>query len=175
MDIFFKKRFTFWTIILLVILNIATISMLWLNQNRRPGAPPPMRAPKQDQQTLEFLQRELDLTDTQIRQYNQLRQAHEQQTRGLINETRRLKKEMMDEIFNDVPDTTKAMEIAELIGKKQTAIEQITFKHFLDLKELCGKEQVGKLQGLVDEFFRIHPPPGQEKPPSPPRGNRNRN
>ena len=37
MDIFNKKRFTFWTIVVLIALNISTISMLWLNQKRRPA------------------------------------------------------------------------------------------------------------------------------------------
>ena len=134
MDILTKKHFTFWIIFLLVILNISTISMLWLNQNRRSDAPPPLRAPKHDQRTLGFLQKELDLTDAQILLYDQLRQAHKQQTRGLINDIRRLKQEMMDEIFNDEPDTTKAMELADLIGEKQAEVERITFNHFLDLK-----------------------------------------
>lgn len=170
MDIFAKKRFTLWTIVLLVILNIATISMLWLDQNNRPIAPPPLRAPQQDQRTLQFLQEELNLTDAQIQQYDQLRQAHAKQTRGLINDIRRLKQKMMDEIFNDEPDSTKAKEIAGLIGEKQTAVERITFNHFLDLKELCGKDQIGKLKGLIDEFFRSNPPPGQQEP-RPPHGN----
>ena len=173
MDIFTKKRFTIWTILLLVILNISTISMLWLNQNRRPGAPPPRAEARQDQRTLEFLQRELDLTDEQILQYDQLRQAHGEQTRVLINDIRRLKQEMMNEIFYDEPDTTETMEIADLIGEKQTEIEQITFNHFLDLKELCGTEKVGKLRGLVDEFFRRNQPQrGRRRPDRPPDGQR---
>lgn len=185
MDIFAKKRFTLWTIILLVVLNISTISMLWLNQKNRPGVPPPLRALRQDQRTLQFLQKELNLTDAQIQQYDQLRQAHAHQTRGLINDIRGLKQKMMDEIFNDEPDSTKAMEIAGLIGEKQTEVERMTFNHFLDLKELCGKDQIGKLKGLIDEFFRSNPPPGQQRPrPSdridrpmnqPPGENRNRN
>ena len=185
MDIFTKKCVTFWIIFLLVVLNISTVSMLWLNQNRGPGAPPPRGKERQDHRTLEFLQRELDLTDEQILQYNQLRQEHAEQTRVLINDIRRLKQEMMDEMFYDEPDTTKAMEIANLISKKQTEVERITFNHFLDLKELCGMEQVDKLRGLVDEFFRRNLPPGQQEPPPPqrqdrpmnppPRENRNRN
>src|SRR3989304_2615820 len=161
MDIFTKKRFTFWSIILLVILNVFTISLLWLNQYSRPVAPPPLREPKEDQRTLQFLQKELNLTDAQIQQYDQLRQAHNKRTRLLVNDIRYSKREMMDEIFKDEPDTSKSMQIADLIGKKQTELERITFKHFLDLKELCGKEQLNKLQGLMDEFFRRNPPQGQ--------------
>jgi len=167
MDIFTKKRFTFWAIILLVILNVFTISLLWLNQYSRPVAPPPLREPKEDQRTLQFLQKELSLTDVQIHQYDELRRVHAEQTRVLVNQIRQLKKDMMDEIFNYELDTLKAMQIADLIGKKQTELERITFKHFLDLKELCGKEQLNKLQGLMDEFFRRNPPQRHEAPPPP--------
>jgi len=172
MDIFTKKRAAFWIIFLLVVLNISTISMLWLNQNRGPGVPPPRDQARQDQGTLEFLQRELDLTDEQILQYDQLRQTHAEQTRVLINDIQRLKKEMIDGIFYDEPDTMKAMEIADLIGDKETEVEQITFNHFLDLKQLCGTEQVDKLRGLVDEFFRRNQQPGQQEPPPPHRQDR---
>ena len=185
MDIFAKKRVTFWIIFLLVVLNISTISMLWLNQNRGPGAPPPRGKERQDNRTLEFLQKELDLTDEQILQYDQLRQTHAEQTRVLIDDIRRLKQEMMDEMFYDEPDTAKAMQLADLIGEKQTEVEQITFDHFLDLKKLCGTEKIGKLRGLVDEFFRKNlpqsqkeprPPHPQDRPMNPPpREHRNRN
>ena len=164
MDIYSKKRFTFWTIIILIILNIFTVSMLWLNQNRPIRMPPRMREPGQNQRALQLLQKELDLTDSQIQQYHQLGLINKRKTSVLINDIRLLKKEMIDKIFKNEPDTIKVMEIAALIGKKQTEVEQITFKHFLDLKELCGVEQVDKLQGLVDEFFRRHPPSGQKKP-----------
>ena len=172
MDIFTKKRFKIWTILLLVILNISTISMLWLSQNKGPGAPPPRGKARHDQRTLEFLQRELDLTDEQIHKYDSLRYVHAEQTRILINDLQRLKKEMIDGIFYDEPDTITAMEIADLICDKQIEVERITFEHFLDLKQLCGTEQVHKLQGLVDEFFRKNSPQGQQKPPPPHRQDR---
>ena len=183
MDIFTKKRFTFWTIVSLVVLNVFTISLLWLNRNTHSDAPSPVGGQKQDQQTLQFLQKELNLTDAQIQQYDQFRRAHNKQTRLLVNDIRDSKREMMDEIFNNEPDTSKAMRIADLIGKKQTELEVITFKHFLDLKGLCGKEQLDKLHGLMDEFFRRNPQQRQEvQPPHqrdrtinpPPRENRNR-
>ncbi len=168
MDIFTQKRLTFWSIVLLVILNIFTISMLWLNQNRRPGAPPPRGKARQNHRTLQFLQKELDLTDTQIQQYDQIRKAHNEQTRSLIADIQRLKKELMNEVFAEEPDTSKAMRITSLISDKQKEIERVTFLHFLELKELCGKEQADKLRGLIDEFFRRNPPPeGAEPPPRP--------
>jgi len=183
MDIFTKKRFSFWTIVLLVVLNVFTISLLWLNQHSRPSTPQPLSEQKDDQRTLQFLQKELNLSNAQIQQYGQLRQAHAELTRLLVNEIRDSKREMMNEIFNDEPDTARAMQIADLIGKEQTELERITFKHFSDMKELCGKEQLDKLHKLMNEFFRRNPPEGYREPPPhqhdrtmspPPRENKNR-
>ncbi len=167
MDFLTKKRYTFWIIFLLVVLNISTVSMLWLIYTRKPAGQLHARIPQEDHRTLQFLQKELDLTDTQIQQYEQLRQTHAEKIRHLINDIRQLKKEMMDEVFSNNPDSAKMAEIAGLIGNKQAEIERLTFEHFLDLKKLCGKDQVGKLQRLLDEFFKRNPPPREQAPPPP--------
>lgn len=165
MDIFAKQRYAFWTIVLLVVLNLVAISALWLGRTSRPGGPPPDGPPGQDRRM--FLQKELNFTDDQIHRYDRLRQDHADKARVLLDDIRRLKKEMMDHIYEKEPDSTKAMQIADLIGQKQTELERITFRHFADLKELCGKEQLDKLRELMDEFFRRNPPEGRGSPPPP--------
>lgn len=159
-----KKSISFWSIIILIILNILSVSMLWINFGRQPDKLLPARPGRQEQKTLRFLQKELDLTDAQIQQYDRLRKAHAQQTQPLIHDIHRLKKEMMDNILDGSPDSAKLAEVAYLIGSKQSEIERLTFLHFLDLKKLCGEEKLDKLQGLLNEFFRRNPPPGQQAP-----------
>ncbi len=171
MDYLKQKRFTIWTIVVLVILNIFTISMLWLGKNNMRANKPPFKLPAQNTRTLKFLQKELDLTDSQIQDYKKLREEHAKKTQQLIHDIRKLKEEMMDEIFTGDPDSSMVTKIAGQIGEKQRKVEQLTFEHFMDLKKLCGEQQVRKLQGLVGEFFRNNPPPGNmgraPRPPQP--------
>jgi len=153
MDLFTTKRFSSWIIVLLIILNIVTLSIIWFNQTAKPGSIP-RRPPRQNQKSVALLQKELGLSNEQIERYETLRRNHHQRTQTLVREIPRLKKEMMDEIFKSNPDTLKVREYSRLIGEKQTEIERITFHHLLDLKELCGEGQAAKLQGLLEEFFQ---------------------
>ncbi|MBD3386965.1 periplasmic heavy metal sensor [candidate division KSB1 bacterium] len=124
----------------------------------------------QDQQepgTLKFLQQELEFTDAQIEQYDQIRKQHHQRVTALQKDIHRYKRELMEEVFTQQPDTLRAMKIAALISEKQEQIERITFLRFLDLKALCGKEQSEKLHRLIDESLRKHPLPQTRRPVSP--------
>jgi len=176
MDFFTNKRISLWTIVLLIVLNLFFLSIIWYNQITKPGKIP-RRPPRQSQKSLAILQKELNLSDAQIERYDLLRRDHHQKTQILIREIPRLKREMMDEIFKNNPDTLKVINISKLIGEKQTEIERITFYHLLDLKELCGEKQIDKLHGLLNEFFRKNSPPlrqdghppGANLPPPPRR------
>ncbi len=178
MDIFTQKRVALWTIILLIVLNLSTLAIIWTGHKRQSGPPPQKNIPP-SKRTLELLQQELGFSDEQIQKYDQLRREHAQQTQHLIHDLRRLKMQMMNEILTDHPDSITVAETAALIGNKQAEIEKLTFEHFLDLKKLCGENQVKKLQVLVDAFFQKNPPPEQEmqarqfrpgKPMRPPPG-----
>jgi hypothetical protein len=70
----------------------------------------------------------------------------------------------MEELFKEIPDTSLTCKLAQQIGELQTEIEVITFNHFMDLKQLCGKDQQDKLHTLLDEFYRRNRPPGPDRP-----------
>ncbi len=167
MDIFTRKRMTLWSFLILVVLNIFTISLLWMNRPEERRVPQRTIPGHQGPGTLKFLQQELEFTDAQIEQYDQIRKRHHQRVTVLQNEIHRYKRELMEEVFAQQPDTTRVIMFAALISEKQEQIERITFFHFLDLKALCGKEQSKKLHRLIDEFLRKHPLPHGRRPVSP--------
>jgi hypothetical protein len=164
MDFFTNKRISFWTIVVLIVLNLFFLSIIWFNQIVKPGKNS-RRPLRQSQKSLAILQEELNLSDAQIERYDLLRQDHHQKTQILIREIPRLKREMMDEVFKNNPDTLKVIKISKLIGEKQIEIERITFNHLLDLKELCGEKQAEKLHGLLGEFFQRQMPMERQRPP----------
>ena len=163
MDIFTQKRIALWTIILLVVLNVSLLTVIWIG--RRPIEPRPIDAPPHSERTLELLQQELGFSDEQIRQYDLLRKEHARQTLHLITDIQRLKKEMLDEVMTGHPDSVRVSQTATAIGNLQSQIEQLTFQHFLDLKELCGENQVKQLHMLMQAFFARNPAPGQGPQP----------
>ena len=68
MDLFSKKRLTFWIIILLAVFNAASIITLWWVLLRRPPVPMPHPGVAVEDSNLRFLESELALNPEQVRQ-----------------------------------------------------------------------------------------------------------
>ena len=180
MDIFKQKRYLWFTIIFLALMNFAALTLLWIG---RPEGPKPQRGPfnpAKEQNIIEqLLKKELGFDENQVNQYLMLRNGHREKARHLEMEIRELKKEMFDEVLGENPQPVLSDSLLNLVQKKQSEFEHLTFQHFLDLKNLCGPEQQDKLRLLMHEVFRQGPPlrttadrpphsPGNKPPPFPP-------
>lgn len=123
----------------------------------------------------QLLKDELGFDEMQVEQYLRLREEHRKQVSLLQNEIRQVKKQMYDEVLQDKPQLKLSDSLLTIVQEKQVQIEQITFQHFLDLKELCNQGQQDKLRLLIDEFFRQKPPQRMSNDhPPPPKDDNNR-
>lgn len=165
MDYFNKKRWLFWGVLLLVLMNIASLATVWFQQRYHPGPLPPPGGPPQDRIGM-FLEHELGLTAAQAAAFKNLQKEHFQKTKALHDRIRDLKHELFNELAVAAPDTQKAESLTAEIGARQQELEKNTFYHFLALKRLCTPEQQKKLEQLFDELFRIIDP--ERRPPPPP-------
>ena len=173
MDIFKQKRYLLFVIVLLVILNLATILMLWLNRPPQPMLQREQRRPEQEKMHIQqLLKDQLGFDETQTEQYLKLREEQQEGALLIQNEIQRIKKQMFDEVLKENPQTTLSDSLLKLSQEKMADLEQLTFRHFLDLKKLCKPEQQDKLKFLIGEFFRQNPPVemNNDGPPPPPPG-----
>ncbi|HAB51624.1 MAG: hypothetical protein A2315_06850 [Ignavibacteria bacterium RIFOXYB2_FULL_35_12] len=180
MDIFKQNRYLFIVIILLVILNLAMLTMLWIGKPERhaPQLNPPNPIEEQNR-IRQLLKDELNFDNQQTEQYLRIHQEHREKMRKLNDEIRKLKKQMFDEVLKDVAKPELSDSLLTISQNKQAEIEQLTFQHFLDLKKLCKPEQQNKLKLLIHELFRGQhagnaenqppPPPNNRRPPKEPR------
>lgn len=174
MDSFKQKRYLWFAIILLVIMNFATLTILWLGrpEGRRPPRGP--QDPIKEQKRIEqLLKKELGFDKQQIEQYLKMRQEQRENVFLLQNEIRQIKKQMFDEVLQDDPQPVLSDSLLKLSQDKMADLAQVTFRYLLDLKKLCKPEQQDKLKILMGEFFRQNhprgmknddPPPGEERP-----------
>ena len=170
MDIFKQKRYLIFVIFLLVIMNISTLIMLWIDRpSRRVHVQQPPH-PEQERLRLQgLLKRELGFNNLQIRQYLRLRHEHRERIHQLETEKQQIKRLMFDEVLGENPRPTLSDSLLKLAQEKQAHIEQLTFQHFLDLKKLCKPEQQNKLKVLMHELFRRQHPEDSGRPPRPPQ------
>ncbi len=175
MDIFKRKRYLWFTIIILIFMNLASITLLWVGKPEagrfRDGPKNPSEEHKRIQH---LLKKELEFDNKQVEQYLKIRKEHQDQMRLLSGEVKEIKRRMFDEVLEDNPQTELSDSLLALAQAKQAQLEQLTFQHFLDLKKLCRPEQQDKLKLLMHEVFRPSPPPGRDgdgPPPPPPPEN----
>lgn len=170
MDIFKQKRYLIFVSIVLVILNISTMLMLWLDRpvHRRVPVPPPF-AGQEQKHLRQQLKVELGFDDSQINQYFELRHDHRQKIQRLETEIGQIKRQMFDEVLRENSLPMLSDSLLEQAQEKQAQIEQLTFQHFLDLKKLCKPDQQDKLKMLMHELFQRQHPGGDARPMRPPQ------
>lgn len=152
MDLFTKNRFALISIITLVVLNIFTLTLLWIFHFRQPErVPPPFdrRAARVEK----FLERRLNLSPEQATEFKQLRRQHFQESMVVMNEIRELKEKMLDEVFSKDPDSLVVKNLTEQIGNKEAEREWLLFTHFRELRDVCTPEQRVKLEQIFQKIF----------------------
>ncbi len=174
MDYFTNKSFVIWTIVILVILNLFTISAFWFTkifsifpvQQFMMHEIHDMNHKQRD----EFLLTELNLSEEQKKKFKESREKHHKLSIVLHEEIFVLKEQLINELFSTEVDSTKIKKLSEEIGLKQTELEMQNNAHILELKSICKPEQQEKLSLLFNEMFEMFRESRQDEhiPPPPP-------
>ena len=169
MDYFTNKKFVTWTIIILVLLNVFTLSTIWFAKLVVP-VPFPHTFHEERRLPLDnFIEKELGLSDEQNRKFGESRKMHVIRTQDIAREIHMRKKLLFDELFQSSPDTSKIKKLSEEIGMMQTGLEMVNNVHILELKSICNPEQQEKLKFLFNEMLEKSRPDGHRPPPPPHR------
>jgi Spy/CpxP family protein refolding chaperone len=160
-----KKRLNTLVVVLLVV-NVFSITALWLS-NREDRHGPPDRPPANAEK---FLQEALDLTSDQMEVIKTLREEHFREMQALVraNEESRIK--MFEEVKAIKPDTVLLVKYAGQIGSTRAAIEELTTKHFLAIKSELRPDQVSRFNQTIEKLIPGPRGPGRGRPGGPPPG-----
>ena len=93
----------------------------------------------------------LNLSEEQSVKFKELREEHFAQRREHWKSIRALKKQMMDALSTESPDTATAEDLANQIGILEAEKEKMLIDHYLKLQAECTPEQREK---LADVFQR---------------------
>lgn len=153
-----KFRFLSVSVVLLLLLNIATLAYLFYTRKdtERPG--PPGRV------VADFIIQQLQLDATQQEKFAELSDRHQ----GILREVHKADRDLHDIYFNllktDHPDTKRADSVSMLIADQRSLMEMATFVHFQELRKLCRDDQKKRFDATIDEIARRmgpkRPPPG---------------
>ncbi len=155
-----------WLIVVLLGLNVLTLSMLWVRMaqteqpRRREGGTGP-------QGSLDLMRRMLDLDEKQAERVDSVLAAQREESKEYNDRLAARKRELAEDLFTDLSDTSRASAAAAEIGELQSKVEMIRFRHFQELLTLCTPAQREKLKPIVLEVFGRRPPKeeaGEGKP-----------
>jgi len=159
------NRNKWWVIafVLLIIMNLATLTTLWVMKDKR--WPPSIH---QRSGIVDYLVKELGFDSIQKKQLIQLRKGHEERLMGMRGKTRDAK----DALFalltkDDVPDSI-VEKAAYASSENDQQIDVLTFRHFQKIRNLCTPPQKIKFNDIIGELIRSQGPPPSGNPNGPP-------
>ena len=168
-----QSKFLKIVIIILLLLNIATMGYLWMLQRQSPSRPPHGGRPGG---VAEYLTKELQLNDSESAQYDKMRRKHHEDNMS-YNDANRI---MRDRLFAllQKPETDSAIvrTMADSIAQVQKKIELNTFYHFKEVRLLLTTDaQRKKFDEIIGDAIKQigqHPTrrEGPGGPPPPPPG-----
>ncbi len=149
------SRFLKIVIVILLLINIGSISFMWLHH-----PPPP---PMQDRDAMHFLIHELNLSDAQKSQFEKLKDEHHDGMERLQDNGRDFHNRYFD-LIKSSSDTNTVTQMADSISLNQKQIELLTFYHFKSVRNILTAEQQKKFDDLIGEALRkMAPPPHSER------------
>jgi Spy/CpxP family protein refolding chaperone len=167
MDWLHQDKFRNWLIFLLLVLNIITVSIIWVQTSKDAG-PAPREQRARSAEPVSLMKRILDLNEAQTALVESAMVAARAQTKPANNRLSTLKRQIAEEVFKDNPDTSVVKSAAAEIGELQATIELLRFQRFRDIVATCTPEQREKLKPVVIEAFGRKPPKDEittSKPP----------
>jgi len=159
MDWLTKQKTQAWAIVVLVIINIATLVTLWMS---RPALPPMFINGRPDNNN--FLKNELGLNTDQESKFQLLRKSLFDSMNVINKQIWTKKLEIHDQAFNPNPDIQKVNNLLQQIASLQVLSEKLLFNHFAGLKNILSPDQLIKFNKIISRPDII---PGPHNPGEP--------
>ena len=173
METISKNKLLFTTIILLVLINVSTLSLMWYWKINEPH--PPVFEPRgygPPPEGREFLKEQLKLTDSQMETVDKIRDEHLMKIKKIREGMKDLKDKLFSNLSNPDADTNMLKEITNQIGTLEAKIDLITYNNFREVRKICTDEQKKKFDEIILDLMRMNAPrpPGMRPPPPRPDG-----
>ena len=147
MDFFRKEKLLFWCVIVLILLNVTVVATFWVK--RPPLGPPPGPG---GQPGGRIMEEQLQLSEEQISQFEQIRNDHFQDTIPLQDKMHKLRLDLVEEVFVAEPNKTTIETLTTEIGLVQRQFERQLFHHFSELRNACTDPQMTTLKRMLIEI-----------------------
>lgn len=164
MGLFENKRFTVFSISILIVLNLILIGLIVgpkfgkKDYDRRDG----------DRRSA-YIAKKLGFTEDQKDTYDSLNVNHRQETRALQQKVDDKRREMFRLTQSKNASIEKADSLTSEIGLLVSDIEFRTYEHISNVRALCTPEQLVRLDSLVQRMIKARHSDDRDRNGPPPR------
>jgi hypothetical protein len=144
-----RQRWLLVLVAILLLTNIATLSIYWIKKpNREGGREPGSREKRMGQ----FMVDQMKFDATQEAAYWKLRDSVIVIQKPVMDSIRNAKKNFFD-LLNQ-PDATDSMLMhrSNEIGELQQKLDIVTFRHFQKVRAICRPDQLQKFDTVIKEI-----------------------
>lgn len=159
MNFFTRTRFLLAVIIILSTIIIAMFVTMGYNKYRfnkrqyRWGQEKcEARQRQNDKEKVErgkFMAKQLELTQEQMKEFDNLRDEFHKELTVLIDESKLLSREIMEEITSENPDINKLNTLSKKFGEGQKTQKEMMIKHLLEVRSKCTPSQQANFKKLL--------------------------
>jgi len=166
MQTILKNKWLSILIVLVMVANIATLSMYWYTKL----AGKPFAGKAEKGAAAAFLIKELQFSKDQESKYKQLIDQHQQSARQLNDALRLAKEAYFNLLESNTVDSTQQADALNKLMQTQQQLEQLTFNHFVQVKAICTPVQKNTFNTVIKKAMRMMGPKPQGPPPGGGRG-----
>ena len=151
MDIFLKKRLGVWSLIFLIMLNLAIlISFLFFTNKNRSETKATCSSSGCGNQAMST---ELGLTPVQSEKVVKINADYRANAEPVSLKIKDLRNEILTQLESASPDTIVLKRITDTLGELQKEIQHSNIRQYLELKKVCTPEQALRLSALYRNLY----------------------
>lgn len=154
-----KLKWLVWTVVILAILNISTLGTIlyhrYFTSDRNDAVSIRKMRPKNDTENFSgrYFRDKLDLDKDQMEKFRSINSDFRQKAHEVTLELFRIRKEMLNQLSMSESDTVKLSLLSDSVGMLHGELKKLSFRYYLDVKNICRPEQQKKLQYIFKDVF----------------------
>jgi hypothetical protein len=149
MNFFYKNRFAFWVLIILIVINISALASFFLLN--RPATSPTC-CPADGKQG-HSMTNELGLSAAQTEKVSSVNQIYKEHAEPIAASIKDTRSAILNELEQQNPDTNLLNRLTSELSILQKNIQQENIKQFMELKKICNQEQAQRLSALYRDLY----------------------
>lgn len=154
-----KQSLMIWTIVILALMNIATISTVLYNRSRaESGDAIVTETSSQTDGTSigysgRYFREQLNFNNEQMAIFMDFNPLFRERVRSINNDLNLLRQQMLSEMAEKNCDSVRLNMLSDSIGYLHADLKKATCKYYLDIKEICDEQQQEILKQIFGGMF----------------------